>query len=179
MITIGIDWDKWRHIPNPKIWEATLLLMGIDPDRYAKVNDPEYDKKLRILCANYCTIEGKPDLNGNDASPDARVNLSRCAEWAATRWKILPELSGFGPPKAEGDVLDKDINGRASRTRCRPIFERALAAIQALYPNGVPSPVDVPNSVLCRNVGDHLKIADKKLNVSNDTILRAAKRRRN
>ena len=95
MITTGIDWDKWRHIPNPKLWEATLLLMGIDPDRYTTVNDPEYEKKLRILCANYWTIEGKPNLIGNDASPDARVNLSRCAAWASTIWKIPSALTAI------------------------------------------------------------------------------------
>lgn len=95
VITTGIDWDKWRHIPNPKLWEATLLLMGIDPDRHAKVNDPEYEKRLRILCANFWTIEGKPNLIGNDATPEMPVNLSRCVEWAATRWKIPPELSAI------------------------------------------------------------------------------------
>jgi hypothetical protein len=95
VITTGIDWDKWRHIPNPKLWEATLLLMGIDPDRCAKVNDPEYVQRLRILSANYWTIEGKPSPTGNDASPDMPVNLSRCAEWAATRWKIPPVLSAL------------------------------------------------------------------------------------
>lgn len=179
MITTGIDWDKWRNIPNPKLWETTLLLMGIDPDRHAKVNDPEYKQKLRILSANYWTIEGKPRPIGKDASPDAPVSLARCAEWAAARWKIPPELLAFGPTRAKCDILDKDIKGRTLRTRCRPVFERAQAAIQALYPNGVPSQVDVPNSVLCRNVGDHLKVADKKLKVSNDTILRAAGRRSN
>jgi hypothetical protein len=92
VITTGIDWDKWRHIPNPKLWEATLLLMGIDPDRYATIGDPEYELKLRILSANYWTIEDKPSPTGKDASPDMLVNLSRCAEWAATRWKIPPAL---------------------------------------------------------------------------------------
>ena len=179
MITTGIDWDKWRHIPNPRLWEATLLLMGIDPDRYAKVNDPEYEKKLRILCANYWTIEGKPNPNGNDATPHARVNLSRCAEWAAARWKMPPEILNFGPPKAKSDALHKDNKERISRNRRRPTFESAHAAIQALYPKGVPSQTDVPNATLCRKVGDHLKFGGNKLNVSNDTILRAAGRRSN
>ncbi len=101
MITTGIDWDKWRHIPNPKLWEATLLLMGIDPDRHGKLNDPEYAKNLRILRANYWTIEDKPSPAGKDASPDMLVNLSRCAEWAATRWKIPAELSAIALTQRE------------------------------------------------------------------------------
>ena len=61
--------------------------------------------------------------------------------------------------------------------RTAPTLERASRAIQALYPDGVPDPVTLPNAMLCRSVGDWLK-KQKLPRVSDPTILRAAKRRK-
>lgn len=55
--------------------------------------------------------------------------------------------------------------------------ERALEIIKELFPGGVPDPVILPNVHLCEQVGDQLQ--KKKLpNVSYDTVLRAAGRRK-
>lgn len=62
-------------------------------------------------------------------------------------------------------------------TRSRPTSERAQNVIDELYPKGVPSPADLPNALLCRRVGDRLKEL-RLANVSDDTILRVAGRRR-
>ena len=70
---------------------------------------------------------------------------------------------------------------RPSRTvathRSQPAFERARRAINELFPKGVPGQADVPNATLCRRVGVKLK-NDGLPNVSDDTILRAAGRRK-
>jgi hypothetical protein len=62
-------------------------------------------------------------------------------------------------------------------TRSRPSRERAQKVIEELYPQSPPSPADLPNALLCRRVGDRLK--ELRLgDVSDDTILRVAGRRR-
>jgi hypothetical protein len=63
------------------------------------------------------------------------------------------------------------------KNRSRPAFERARSAVEELYPEGVPKPAAEPNAILCRRVGEKLK--EQSLpDVSDDTILRAAGRRR-
>lgn len=61
--------------------------------------------------------------------------------------------------------------------KSRPTIERARRAIDELYPDGVPDQATEPNVSLCRRVAAKLK--DAKLPpVSDDTILRAAGRRK-
>lgn len=61
--------------------------------------------------------------------------------------------------------------------RTRPTFDRAKKALKELYPDGVPDQADLPNAVLCRQVGVKLREAGQP-DVSDDTILRAAGRRK-
>jgi hypothetical protein len=67
--------------------------------------------------------------------------------------------------------------GRRGRVKGRPSLERAFRVIAELYPGGVPEPSREPNKNLCRRVGDKLK-DDGMPGLSNDTILRAAGRRK-
>jgi hypothetical protein len=61
--------------------------------------------------------------------------------------------------------------------RSRPARERVHHAITKLYPEGVPGQAVEPNSKLCRRVGKKLK-EEGLPDVSDDTILRAAGRRK-
>ena len=63
------------------------------------------------------------------------------------------------------------------KARIRPKFEGVRRAIDEIYPRGVPDQPVEPNSQLCRRVGEQLKAAGLP-KVSDDTILRAAGRRR-
>lgn len=63
------------------------------------------------------------------------------------------------------------------RDKSRPQLERARNAIRRLYPEGVPGQAEEPNKTLCRRVGDKLKQTNLPT-VSDDTILRAAGRRK-
>jgi hypothetical protein len=65
----------------------------------------------------------------------------------------------------------------AERARSRPKLKGALRAIREIYPNGVPDQATEPNSKLCQRVVEKLKEAGLP-GVSDDTILRAAGRRR-
>jgi 7-cyano-7-deazaguanine synthase in queuosine biosynthesis len=72
-------------------------------------------------------------------------------------------------------------HGAAERPRRRgksqPALERARGAISELYPSGDPGQAAEPNANLCRRVGEKLK-QDGLPGVSDDTILRAAGRRK-
>jgi hypothetical protein len=65
----------------------------------------------------------------------------------------------------------------AARRRARPERERVERVLGELFPQGIPDQAAVPNSILCRRVGERLR-RDGLPDVSNDTMLRAAKRRK-
>jgi hypothetical protein len=76
-----------------------------------------------------------------------------------------------------GRPAKRASSNTVTKSKSRPARDRAQRAIHELYPQGVPSPVDLPNSLLCRRVGEKLK--ERGLpHVSDDTILRVADRRR-
>jgi hypothetical protein len=66
---------------------------------------------------------------------------------------------------------------RASTRRSQPALSRTKRVVQELYPQGVPDQAALPNANLCRRVGEKLKESGLP-EVSDDTILRAAGRRR-
>jgi hypothetical protein len=66
---------------------------------------------------------------------------------------------------------------RTGTRRTSPALERAQEAIRELFPQDLPNQADLPNRNLCLRV--HKKIEEKGLpNVSDDTVLRAAGRRK-
>jgi hypothetical protein len=69
----------------------------------------------------------------------------------------------------------RELNERPNRRL--PSRERALNALNELYPDGIPDQAAKPNALLCRGVGEKLRAANLP-GVSDDTILRAAGRRR-
>ncbi len=85
----------------------------------------------------------------------------------------LPESPPRFEPLGEQSVQLK----QQSRKKRRPSFERAQVAIKALYPNAVPDQAIEPNASLCRRVSKKLKELELP-DVSDDTILRAAGRRK-
>jgi hypothetical protein len=81
--------------------------------------------------------------------------------------------SGHASP--EGHGARKPPQRR--RGKSRPARERARGVIKELYPDGVPGQATEPNAHLCRRVSAKLKEA-KLPDVSDDTILRVARRRK-
>ena len=72
---------------------------------------------------------------------------------------------------------DQPASRAGTRSRSRPAHERAERAIKEVYPHGVPDQAAEPNANLCRRVGQWLK-NEGLPGVSDDTILRAAGRRK-
>jgi hypothetical protein len=64
-----------------------------------------------------------------------------------------------------------------ARSRTRPALERAEQVIKLLYPEALPGQATVPNAILCRRAGEKLRELGLP-DVSDDTILRAAGRRK-
>lgn len=88
------------------------------------------------------------------------------------------------PTAAQNEAVVSTLVGLSrSGRKTQPATQRAQRAIKALYPEGVPDQVTLPNKVLCRQVNEHLdkdtgKPNRPKVPISNDTILRAAGRRK-
>jgi hypothetical protein len=95
-------------------------------------------------------------------------------EWIElSRADVTNVLSAAGTPGVSGQPARET----GARSRSRPKLESAQRAIRELYPQGVPEQSVVPNVLLCRLVGEKL-MQQGLLNVSDETILRAASRRR-
>jgi hypothetical protein len=134
-------------------------------------------------------LEGKDFLIPDEIKP---ADLDWGNSRPLTPWTIHREVFGFpGQWELEWielfrtDVTNVLCGGPTERTssktgvtsRSRPVRERAQQAINELYPNGVPEPAALPNTVLCRRVGEKLR-EQGLVDVSDDTILRVAGRRR-
>jgi len=78
---------------------------------------------------------------------------------------------------AENSAAPTQLAKKVAAHRSQPTRKRAEDIIKELYPEGVPDPTMLPNALLCRHVGEKLKSAALP-GVSDDTILRAAGRRR-
>jgi hypothetical protein len=94
---------------------------------------------------------------------------------------VSPVETWLDEVETEGASLDEPIDEQvpqqSSQRKHRPTFERAKGIIEEIYPDGPPDQATEPNAVLCRRVSDKLKAAGLR-SVSDDTILRAAGRRK-
>jgi hypothetical protein len=73
--------------------------------------------------------------------------------------------------------IGTSIEAPRRRRKSAPERDRALLAIDALWPDGEPSLIILRNCTLCKEVAAWLK-KRPMLEVKDDTILRAAKRRK-
>ena len=96
----------------------------------------------------------------------------------------VPSLASFGkrPDPArtwigEEEGASPSGDAKRGRSKSQPALERARGVIKEVYPEGVPEQTTEPNASLCRRVGEKLKHAGLP-DVSDDTILRAAGRRK-
>ncbi|MEA2907854.1 MAG: hypothetical protein QOI12_5241 [Alphaproteobacteria bacterium] len=81
------------------------------------------------------------------------------------------------PRARRGDAKHPSSGAKQRTPKGRPSFDRAKRAIDELYPDGPPDQAALPNKQFCGRVRDKLKDL-KLLDVHDDTILRAAGRRK-
>ena len=137
---------------------------------------PLSDDEARLFIQNFKPPLRSPIDNSLYFSPEAYLDHLRENGRRIARPSDMPTdvRAVLGPVMRVADVSGP---GNAQRkTRARPSRESAAAAIRLLYPDGVPSQIDLPNAKLLRAVGDELKKSGK--HPSDETILRAAKRRK-
>lgn len=161
------------------------------------VADQKIDVRVRIAASDY-GMRGQVFSDGNVGVPaDLRPGD---LDWVQSRpfgqWPIGPKLGEYlwirGWENHSLDLVELSTSDlmnilckgnqlqarpQQSRGRSRPATERAEGAIRVVYPNGVPDQATEPNAILCRRVSAKLK-ESKLADVSDDTILRAAGRRR-
>jgi hypothetical protein len=84
---------------------------------------------------------------------------------------VTEHLCRPGKQEAAPQLIYSDASRR------KPSRERVEQAIKEIYPQGVPTQANEPNTMLCKRVSAWLK--ERRLpSVSDDTILRAAGRRK-
>jgi hypothetical protein len=80
------------------------------------------------------------------------------------------------PPK-QLPVERARFSKKAAKSKSRPAFDGASRTVNKLFRQGVPDQATVSNKILCQRVAEQLK-EDGLGQVSDDTILRAAGRRK-
>jgi hypothetical protein len=153
--------------------------------------------KLREHATNHMT-SANTVLEGGDFHIPPRIE-PKDFDWEMSRplkpWPIQPgKFPIHGPWELEWiEVMRADVttalcppekvlagpahsSKKTAKNKSRPAFDRTLRTISKLYPQGVPDQATISNKILCQRVAERLK-NDGFEQVSDDTILRAAKRR--
>jgi hypothetical protein len=181
-----------------------VMMSGVGEDQAKAdlcraVSDRKIDVRVRIAATDY-VMGGRVFSDGNVGVPPHLKPED--LNWAQSRpfvqWSIGPKLGEHyfwigGWDKRPLDLIEvstRDVMSilcnanhrhsgrqRSSRGKSRPAIERAQLAIQRLYPDGLPDSITEPNKSLCRRVSEKLKESNLP-KVSDDTILRAAERRK-
>jgi hypothetical protein len=108
-----------------------------------------------------------------------RQKASRTPGYWLLDWLELSraDVTNVFHTRTEDDLARSPRSVGGQTKKRNPGRERAFGVIKELYPQGVPDQAILPNTLLCRQVGEKLK--EKNLpGVSDDTILRAAGRRK-
>lgn len=116
-----------------------------------------------------------PVYNASGERSHANAEISRLADSHRSLIESAPsdQRGGAYVP----DRAPTHERAQRGRRKSQPKLERARGIIKDLYPDGVPAQATEPNANLCRRVSAKLKEA-KFPDVSDDTILRAAGRRK-
>lgn len=119
----------------------------------------------------------------NNPSVDWETSCIRAPHTASPFLRRITPYEPDLPIRVSSPALDRYLSPAASssllpikRTRhLQPGRERAMRAIAAVFPSGIPDRVALPNSTLCRRVADWMKV-NNLATVADRTVLRAAGR---
>jgi hypothetical protein len=180
------DWcskEDQSILPNERKREATFDTLASD----LLAGEFEENGRSRVLFLHPTTAKARmtPEWfkNIRDHNYDGdhgRLYLAHCwiprrlfERWLA-RHRLPESPPRFNPVNKSTQPARSPQRPREKR---RPSLQRAQVAIKAAYPNGVPDQATEPNKILCQRVSEKLTELNRP-KVSDDTILRAAGRRK-
>jgi hypothetical protein len=164
-----------------------FLVEGIDEPQAEQLSDGSIvvDVRPRISLPSK-DISTWDESNCGDAfemlartsSTESYPEMTPILAWIELTFKEFTEwlvVHGYAKPKFWKPLPPTDQLKAAKPGR--PAIERAQRAIETLFPDGLPGQALLPNKILCGRVVEWLKKSDLP-KISNDTILRAAGRRK-
>jgi len=138
-----------------------IYLPSRDKNTWDESNCEDTFQSLAQTSSTESYPEMTPGLAWIELTFEEFTNWLLAEGYAKTKfWKPLPATNQLKRAKRGG-----------------PSIERAQRAIEMLFSDGVPDQALLPNKTLCGRVGEWLKTSGLS-KVSNDTILRAAGRRK-
>jgi hypothetical protein len=159
--TVNIRCKLKKHTTRPMT--STEVLQGKDFDIPTKIGLQDLDWERSRPLKPWTVRRGNYSLPG-----------SWELEWIEL---FRPDVTNVLYPAASRGETVQRASSPKEQTKSRPARGGAERAIQELYPEGVPDQTALPNATLYRRVGEKLKALGLPI-VSDDTILRAAQRRR-
>jgi hypothetical protein len=120
------NWEKWRHVPNTKIWEAVALSLNIDPweVRPASGRIPggplifdegqEFNDRIFVVDRNLATGAGPtPQIAAVDDPPSCVVSLCEFATWAhSLGWDVPLEFAALLRAEQDGVRDEAEVKAK-------------------------------------------------------------------
>jgi hypothetical protein len=186
---------QWERLSDAATRVATAA--GVSRDiAQSNICQAIADRAVNIRCKlkNHTTrpLTSREVLQGEDFDIPTKIE-SQDLDWEASRPR-KPWIVRRGNYSLSGlwnlewiELFRTDVTNflcpaatfrpKEQKTKSQPAREGAKRAIQELYPEELPDQTALPNATLCRRVSDKLKALGLP-GVSDETILRAAQRRR-
>jgi hypothetical protein len=186
-----VTWDQWQFFrldadydrPFRQSWgnpRSAQLSLG---EQLGSAIGPAGERLFAIHVAPGLDISELPTGNDPPSSVPMMTVAPDSAPGSINAWIEGSEAETESGDQAGGGHAESQAPGRPrerlhrKQDKSSPALNRAHGVIDELYPRGVPAQAAEPNVILCRRVGERLKQAGLP-GASNDTILRAAGRRR-
>lgn len=126
------NWNKWKLIPNAKIWEVAALSLDIDPDKvkhnpqgwmanaFTTLEGQDFKDRVEVITAN--AMNDKSSLlylvTLNQGGVEyCEISIANFAKWAISKSLSLPsELAVLASKEGEAikSVVEKSLNEKAT-----------------------------------------------------------------
>ncbi len=148
------NWEKWRHVPNVKLWEAVALSLNIEPalvkhSKHGWMSDSHlFDEsklfKDRIFVAKRnLSTDGplKPTAIATGHPEGCEFSLAEFAGWACSiSWEIPPELGEKIELATDAQQNKPDSIEKPLQTRERNNLLMIIAALAEIADIDISAP---------------------------------------
>lgn len=136
------NWEKWRQVPDVRLWEGIALSLDIEPDPsdlgdanemaqfMVSRESKEFGERLFVATRR---LSSKGDLRLNSGEPSrSMVRLSQFAIWVLSLgWKVPPAFADLAPrpsgTESRGNT-ERSLEGKARATALKLILGMAIQA---------------------------------------------------